>query len=241
MLAIEPQERILDHWSFNTHMVASESDPVNTQPKPSITDGYIPCGDEELDIVIPSAVEEYFGPLENGKRAEFRKADIKEKLNKVCWGWGESHDPELRSRSRDLKSRLLVSSLARVALSGDPSLVKAKDIPILDAYWRDVDDRFQNDIRDFALRNAGSLTPYHLNFSEDSDDEFHAMANVRDFTIYGRFLIRGGVYLHADYVAGHSSKSGLELIEDYREKRYQKQLAEEERRKQSNQVSNQAD
>ncbi len=186
------------------------STPTEQSPTPGkaavdITDGYIPCGDAVIDSSITAAIRDYYASLVNGKRAEYRQVDIKDRLAIACWGWGESSDPDIRERSRDLKTKELVRSMARIVLSGDPSQSKTKHISPLNEYWREVDDKFRNEIVEFTRRQNGVVIPHHLEFYGNSDNVFEPLAEIRDFRIYGKFLIRDDMYVHAEYLAQHQS------------------------------------
>ena len=175
------------------------------QAATSITEGYIPCGDAVIDDHITSAIEAYYASLVNGKRAEYRQVDVKERLAIACWAWGESDDPAVKERSRDLKTMELIRSMARVALSNDPSQSEKKHIAPLNEYWREVDDKFRQEIVEFTKRHDGVIVPHHLEFFGTSDNEFEPLAEVKDFRIYGKFLIRDDLYVHAEYLTQHKS------------------------------------
>lgn len=174
-------------------------------PRPSVLEGYIPCGDEEIDGYIKSAVEDFYATLTNGKRSEYRSADIKERLAIACWKWGESGDADLQARSKQLKTKQLIRSMARVMLAGDPEQSETKHLPMLNDYWKEVDENFRGEIDEFARRQDGKIIPYHLDFIGDSDNTFAPMIEVNDFRIYGKFLVRNNLYLHAEYRAQHTS------------------------------------
>jgi hypothetical protein len=183
-----------------------------------ITHDYEPCGDDMLDIAILEAVEAYYTELleAGGKKLEeFPEKDIKTKLNEACWDWANSSDPEAITRSADLKSKLWVRKIALVAFSGNPSLVENKHVTPLNPYWREMDDRFHTDLREFIVRNHGTLSRYDMDFSKDSN-EFQRMANIGTYAVHGRFQIRDGLYLHGEYLTGHSSLTVDQLHEAYR-------------------------
>jgi hypothetical protein len=95
--------------------------------------------------------------------------------------------------------------MARIVLRGDPTEAELKHIVPLDPYYRIVDDKFHKEIVDFTNRQDGQIIPYHLDFGVDSDNLYRPIAQIRDFHIYGRALIRGGMYLHAENLAQHGS------------------------------------
>jgi hypothetical protein len=177
-----------------------------------ITADYIPCGDVSIDSYITGSIENYYSETANGQRTAFREAGIKDKIAITCWKWGESSDPEVQTHSKELKAKLLMRSMARVILAGDPDQTETKHNPILDDYWREVDEKFRNEIDEFARRHDGRIIPYHLEFIGDSDNKFEPMIEVNDFRILGRFLIRSGILMHAEYLAQHNSKTMPELV-----------------------------
>jgi hypothetical protein len=203
------------------------SETLNAKPvTASITEGYVPCGDDVIDSFITTAIEDYFQSLSNGERAAFKqRQEFKDKIKDTCLGWSQSPDHEDQERSRDLWARRLIRPLARVALSGDPEQTAIRHISPLNDYWRDIHQKFQDEIINFTRRHEGVLIPFHQNFSQDNvyteqfttDDGqkqerivdnriFEPMAEVNEFRIYGKTLIRGGMCLQADFIAQHVSR-----------------------------------
>jgi hypothetical protein len=180
---------------------------ASTEPKSKvdITEGYVPCGDDVIDEPIKSAVRDHYDELSNGARTAYRDANIKEKLNATCWDWGMSPDPEIQGRSRNLKTKLFIRSLARVVLQGNPEESEFKSFPTFDNYWREVDEKLKLEIDDFTRRHDGIIVPHHTVFHGNSENVYEPLAEIEQFRIYGRFLIRDGISYHATYLAQHKS------------------------------------
>jgi hypothetical protein len=180
-----------------------------------VTDGYEPCGDKVVDDSITEAIKlfydgdetrpDLFPGLANGARAAYRQVDIKKRIADARWEWGKSKDAELTTRSIDLTTAQIVRALARVVLEGDPSQVEKKHIVPIEDYWKVVDDKVRTEIDEFTNRQDGVIIPYHMDFTTDSEYTFKPVSEVNDFRIYGRFLIRSGMYLQVDYLAQHAS------------------------------------
>jgi hypothetical protein len=174
-------------------------------PGVDVTEGYVPCGDLVIDDYIRDDLVDYYATLENGDRAQYQAASIKERLAAACWGWGMSTDPKDHERSQALWSMIFTRAMAQVVLSGDPDVSKRKHIVPIDPYWRSVDEKFRVNLDDFTRRQGGLLVPHHLNFAEDSEYCYEPLAELGDFRVYGRFIIRGGNYIHAEYLAQHAT------------------------------------